>query len=119
MTDEQIKIIIGGLLHDVGKVIYRSGEDRRKHSQSGYDFLKDEAGIKDDMILECVAYHHSDALNDAKLSDTSPAYITYIADNIAASADRRTNDSQDVGFELSMPLESVFNINKQEFPYPL
>lgn len=120
MTDEQIKIIIGGLLHDVGKVIYRSGEDRRKHSQSGYDFMKDEAGIKDDMILECVAYHHSDALNDAKLSDTSPAYITYIADNIAASADRRTNDSQDVGFELSMPLESVFNIlnnNEQRYYY--
>lgn len=38
MTDEQIKIVIGALLHDVGKVIYRQGNDRRNHSQSGYDY---------------------------------------------------------------------------------
>lgn len=36
MTEKEIKLIIGSLLHDVGKVIYRQGEDRRKHSQSGY-----------------------------------------------------------------------------------
>lgn len=109
MTDEQIKVIVGCLLHDVGKVIFREGTDRRKHSRSGYDFLKDEAGITDLSILECVLYHHADGLKTAKLQANSFAYIAYIADNIAASADRRENDSEDVGFEIAMPLQSVFN----------
>lgn len=38
MNDNQRKVIIGGLLHDIGKVLYRS-DDGRNHSQSGYDFL--------------------------------------------------------------------------------
>ena len=33
MTDREIKLVIGGLLHDIGKVIYRQGEDGRKHRQ--------------------------------------------------------------------------------------
>ena len=110
MTKEMLQVIFGCLLHDVGKVIYRDGEDRRKHSQSGYDFLKTEAGIEDQDLLHCVLYHHYDALKNAKLSKTSPAYISYIADNIAAAFDRRKNDTGDFGFEVSAPLESVFNI---------
>lgn len=120
MTDEQVKIVIGGLLHDVGKVVYRQGNDRRKHSRSGYDFLKDEADMQDPEILESVLYHHADLLKAADIAEDSFAYITYIADNIAASADRRTNDSEDTGFEISMPLQSVFNIlngNQQKYYY--
>ena len=26
VTDKQIKLIIGSLLHDIGKVVYRSGD---------------------------------------------------------------------------------------------
>lgn len=112
MTDREVKLVLGGLLHDIGKVIYRQGDDRRKHSQSGYDFLKDEVRSQecDTEILDCVRYHHADALKNAKLENDSLAYIVYIADNIASAADRRHNDSADVGFEVSMPLESVFNI---------
>lgn len=33
MKDEQIKLVIGALLHDIGKVIYRQG-DKRRHSLS-------------------------------------------------------------------------------------
>lgn len=120
MRDEQVKLVIGSLLHDVGKVIYRQGSDRRKHSQSGYDFLKNDAQITDEDILESVLYHHSDMLKTASVKNDSFSYITYIADNIAASADRRTDDSKDVGFEMTMPLQSVFNIlngNKQEYYY--
>ena len=36
ITDDQIKLMIGSLLHDIGKVVYRSG-DGRNHSQSGYE----------------------------------------------------------------------------------
>ncbi len=120
MTDRELKLIWGGLLHDVGKVIYRQGDDRRKHSQSGYDYLKEEAHIEDGTVLDCVRYHHADALKDAKITKDSLAYIVYIADNIASAADRRKNDAKDMGFEISMPLQSVFNIlncNEEEKYY--
>ena len=55
ITDDQIKLMIGSLLHDIGKVVYRSG-DGRNHSQSGYEYLKNEAHISDDEILICVRY---------------------------------------------------------------
>ena len=37
MNDQKAKLGIGALLHDIGKVIYRQGNDRRNHSTSGYD----------------------------------------------------------------------------------
>lgn len=120
MTDIQINLIIGSLLHDIGKVIYRQGDERKNHSQSGYEFLKERLNIKESEILDCVRYHHADALSGADIENNSPAYITYIADNIASAADRRKNDSEDFGFEMSMPLQSVFDIlngNRHEMYY--
>ena len=46
LTDRQIKLIVGSLLHDIGKVVYRSG-DGRNHSASGCDYLKNDAKITD------------------------------------------------------------------------
>lgn len=121
MTDEKIKLIIGSLLHDIGKVVYREGDDRRNHSISGYDFLKENGGIDDKEILNCVRYHHISALKGAKLQENDLAYIVYLADNIAAFADRRKKEGEDVsGFDLSVPLQSIFNIlneNDQEYYY--
>lgn len=120
MTDREVKLVIGSLLHDIGKVIYRQGGDRRKHSQSGCDYLKEEAGVESEEILHCVKYHHGDTLASARLSEDDLAYIVYIADNIAAAADRRKSDSEEAGFAKSVPLQSVFNIlngNSQEFYY--
>lgn len=113
MIKQEVDIVIGGLLHDIGKVIYRQGDDRRKHSRSGYDFLKDEIRLQEsaDNILDMVLYHHADMLRDAGLANDNPAYIVYMADNIASAADRRQKDSEDMGFEVSMPLQSIFNIS--------
>ena len=111
----------GGLLHDIGKVIYREGSDRRNHSIAGYDYLKTEAGMQDEKeILDCVRFHHSSMLKGAAIADDSLAYIVYIADNIAAFADRRKKemDEEEKGFDLSVPLQSVFNVlngNHQEY----
>ena len=119
MTEEKIQLIIGSLLHDVGKIIYRNG-DGRSHSISGYDFLKEEVGIEEQNILEAVKYHHSALLKDAQLDAFSHAYITYIADNIAASTDRRKKESGDKGFEITVPLQPVFNVlneNKADMYY--
>ena len=109
MKDNQLKVIIGGLLHDVGKILYRAS-DGRNHSQSGYEFLKNELKIADADILDQVHYHHAGLLKNAGVADNSLAYITYIADNIAAAADRREKTSENYGFDKNMALESVFNI---------
>lgn len=123
MTDIEIKLILGGLLHDIGKVVYRQGGDRRKHSCSGYEFLKQEIGWKEDEqkeVLEAVLYHHADLLKTAKIEKNSVAYIVYIADNIASATDRRKDEQKDAGFEVHMPLQSIFNIlngNNEQFYY--
>lgn len=120
MSEKELKLIIGSLLHDIGKVIYRQGSDRRKHSQSGCDYLKEDIHIEDNEILHCVKYHHADSLHSARLNEDELAYIVYLADNIAASTDRRKKEQEDYGFEKSMPLQSIFNIlngNHQEYYY--
>ena len=109
MNDKQIKLIIGSLLHDIGKVVYRSG-DGRNHSLSGYDFLKEHKPDFDKEILDCVRYHHAAYIKNSGLADDSIAYITYFADNVAAAADRRDSDTGEDGFDKSVPLASVFNI---------
>lgn len=109
MTENEIKLVVGSLLHDVGKVIYRTG-NIEKHSLSGAKYLMNEAKVDDKSVIDCVKYHHSDALKNANLDRNSLAYITYIADNIASASDRRDNGSGDYGFTVTMPLAPVFNI---------
>lgn len=100
---------MGSLLHDIGKVLYRAG-DGRNHSESGYDFLKNEINVKEAEILNAVKYHHYTSLLNSKINKTSTAYITYIADNIASASDRRISVSSEPGFAVDSPLESVFNL---------
>lgn len=109
ITDRQIKLVIGSLLHDIGKVVYRSG-DGRNHSQSGYEYLKTEAKIFDQNILNCVRFHHGKNLRTAQVADDDLSYLTYYADNIAAFTDRREAEEGEGGFDKTVPLDSVFNI---------
>ena len=109
MTERQIKLAVGSMLHDIGKAAYRSG-DGRNHSQSGYDYLKNEAGIQDEDILDCVRFHHGGRLKGASIDPDHIAYITYYADNVAAAADRRERQDGEAGFDKKVPLESIFNV---------
>ncbi len=109
MDDKQIKLVIGSLLHDVGKVVYRAG-DHRQHSDSGCTFLREVRADFDAEILNCVRYHHAANLRTASIDTGSLAYITYFADNVAAAMDRRESSDAEDGFDRSAPLESVFNI---------
>lgn len=110
MNEKETKLVIASVLHDIGKVIYREGSDLRKHSISGYDYLKEEAKITDKEILDAVKYHHAQNLKNAGVDNDSISYIVYMADNIASSTDRRDREEEEKGFEISTPLESVFNI---------
>lgn len=119
MTDKELQLITGALLHDIGKVIYRTG-DSRKHSVLGYEYLKNEAGIQDKEVLDAVRYHHGDALAHVDIARDALAYIVYIADNIAAASDRRKADNEEKGFDAHIPLQSIFNIlngNNQNHHY--
>lgn len=110
MTEYEAKLAIGSLLHDIGKVIFRWGDDHRNHSVSGYDYLKTEVGLTDRSILNCVKYHHSALLKSASVPSDDLCYIVYMADNIAAMSDRRKKGDGAYGFETSTPMESIFNI---------
>ena len=109
MTDREIKLVMGALLHDIGKVAFRAG-DGRQHSISGYEFLKDDLRLSDTELLDCVRYHHGNFLKMARIQNDALAYIVYISDNIAAATDRRLNDTDEKGYDAKVPLESIFNI---------
>ncbi|MGI6705940.1 MAG: type III-A CRISPR-associated protein Cas10/Csm1 [Clostridia bacterium] len=103
-------VSLGALLHDIGKVLHRAGNvDGRAHSISGTEYIQQFTEEKG--ILDCIRYHHRQELIDAHLPDDSPAYIVYIADNIASGADRRENEGETTGgFDKNRPLASVFNL---------
>ena len=120
MRDDEVKVVIGALLHDIGKVVYRQGADRRKHSQSGAEYLKNQANIEDPEILDCVRYHHADGLQHTTLREDSFAYLVYLADNIASAVDRREKQQPDTGFEIHTRMQPIFNIlngNHKEMYY--
>jgi CRISPR-associated protein Csm1 len=112
MADDKTDIVIGTLLHDIGKLAYRGG-DARAHGASGRDLLAGIESFADSAgVLECVAYHHGKELAGAGLPASSPAYITRLADNIASGADISGLgiEGADGGFDATAPLGSVFNI---------
>ena len=111
MERRKIQLILGGLFHDIGKVLYRY-DDGRNHSASGYDYMKEKnSGLNDKEILDQIRFHHAKELRGAELDDDSLAYITYWADNVASGADRRSKDEEsDYGaydkYDKYVPLET-------------
>lgn len=106
-----MNIAYGGLLHDIGKILYRSSEEKKTHPKLGEEFLI-EAGVSNQAILDQVRWHHYKGLEKQEgLAKQSAAYITYIADNIASGADRR--DKEEAGhkndFSRRAEMESIFN----------
>lgn len=119
MKQSTLEAAIGGLLHDMGKITYRIGSDRRNHSLQGYEVLRKK--VPNENILNCVMYHHADNVEKADIPADSPAYAVYIGDNIAAGADRRNEVDDNLGYDLMHPLTSVFGtmsgrINELAYP---
>lgn len=117
MKDEILKLTIGGLLHDVGKVVYRTGKGNY-HGDLGADFIRETLKHEEESVLNQVRYHHISKLEKAGLKEDDLAYITYIADNISAFTDRRMYESdverelqgRRLRYERGLALQSIFNV---------
>lgn len=117
MTEEQIKLTIGALLHDLGKL---AGDGRAKghFGERGYEYGRNQAGIRDQAVLDCIRYCHGSELESAELAEDSSAYLVAYGDRTAAAADRRETAGGAEAFDRKAPLESIFNIlngNRQRF----
>lgn len=114
MVDRLKTAALASLLHDVGKVNYRAGKEKKSHSLLGSDFLRPfcEGSEAGGAILRCVRYHHGRDLSGAHLAVDDLAYLVYEADNIAAGADRRdvADGKKTFSFDPSICLENVFNV---------
>ncbi len=112
-------LIISAILHDIGKVIYRSGR-KASHSFLGYEFLREinrtiseDKTVFSDEVLNAVRYHHIKDLKEANLEKDALAYIVYEADNIASGIDRREIEGEEGStklFDKYTPLKSVYSL---------
>ena len=122
MNEKMNKLVIGALLHDIGKLWQRGSSEKRKHGPLAAEKIRAKFG---DIIGDCVEYHHADELSEVKeeLAKDNLAYIVYEADNIAAGADRRDDaKSESKGYDRELALESVFNLlsgDKTKYSYDI
>lgn len=104
------EIVLGALLHDIGKFVMRGQNSNINHSLSGFEYLKSK-GISNENILGCIKHHH--LKNMGNVDEKSISNIIYLSDNISSSIDRR----DDIGEEISkntkwkrdVVLENIFN----------
>ena len=72
MNPQTLRATFGGLLHDVGKLVYRAGEDARDHATSGDAMLRSLLPGKEwSGTLDCARYHHAKALRQARMEKDS------------------------------------------------
>ena len=108
MDNKLLDLFYGSILHDVGKMVQRSTQQRIKHSKIGADFMRKFEPNK--AVLDQVSYHHYQELSQSNVEDDNLAYITYLADNIASGVDRREHDEQvNQQWDAKTNLEDVFN----------
>ena len=116
MRKQTLNVTYGCLLHDIGKVVFRAESASGTHSSLGWSFMNDIPAYKDAVeINDCIKYHHAKEIRQGTPKNDNICYISYIADNISAAADRRETDDA-VGFERYLPLSSVFCHMNGEHP---
>ena len=100
--EAECEIVIGALLHDIGKPIQRLPENiRRKHSTLGAKWLE-EMGLKK---YKCYAqYHHAGDIDQT--TDFTVHYVA-IADNLSAT-ERPERAGEE--WESYQPLRNIFDI---------
>ena len=82
MNAKQIEVILGGLFHGIGKMLYIHN-DGINNGEKGYQFIKD-AGIDNESILEQLKFQQYNILKEANIAEDSLAYITCWANSIVS-----------------------------------
>lgn len=119
--DNRTTLLYGALLHDIGKVVYRSSFGGGTHSEQGVRFISEEIAPVNEYfesdsgkrVVEQIRFHHRKEMGSAQsLPDNSLAYITYFADNVSAGMDRRNEGGEKLPaqFDKDVDLRKIFNI---------
>lgn len=102
--DRQVEAALGALLHDIGRIVVRTGE-KVQEGKGGYCFLKEEVGIENKEILESVLIPWGKRLGST--SDDSLGYLVSAADKIASSGG--SGEEAKELKDMLAPQESIFN----------
>ena len=98
------------LLHDIGKVVYRSGEVSEDAATAGATFLR--SYTQQEEIVRCAGFHHKNKLELENFSNDSFAYLVYEAMLLATANDyeklEEGNPTYKKYFDSTMPLTSIF-----------
>jgi len=108
MNSDFETLVKGALLHDIGKVIQRASDQptAKKHTQWGYDWLKDNLS-EEEPCLNAANTHHK---TDDVVFETNFSLIWYQADNLA-SGERKEEDEklEESKWDPEVPLASPFS----------
>ncbi len=118
MNEKKFNLVLGALLHDIGKVFHRAGISD-DHIRGGAEWLKENTQLPEE-VLRQVRYHHYHDIVHAGLEPDDLSFITYVADNISSKIDRKERINEPV-YGRHRAMESVFNHlygNNQNFTYP-
>ena len=118
MNENMFKIVLGCLLHDLGKIPGSQLNDE-DHCKRGYDLLQ-KVGITDKDLLDQVLYHHNTDPFYHSNNESSLVYITETANDIVNRKTKLQQENQNQGDSSIRPLESIFNIlngNRQKYFY--
>ena len=112
MNAKQIEVILGGLFHDIGNILYTHNVGI-SNCEEGYRFIKD-VGIDNESILEQLKFQQYNILKEANISEDSLAYITCWANSIVSRRSpeehsKNTEEKKNIS-NKAIPLQSVFNI---------
>ncbi len=115
--DEYRSVVIGGLLHDIGKFVQRKEWTTGKsHAELGYNFIRKyvENYAPEYEILSLFAkYHHKNEIRDfnSDLKTKNLLWIVYEADNLAAGERGDERKTYNFSNPMMSPLTTV-NIGK-------
>jgi CRISPR-associated protein, csm1 family len=109
---KQIEVILGGLFHDIGNILYTHNVGI-SNCEEGYRFIKD-AGIDNESILEQLKFQQYNILKEANIAEDSLVYITCWANSIVSRRSpeehsKNTEEKKNIS-NKAVPLQSVFNI---------
>jgi len=110
MRDVPRSLILGALLHDIGKVVLPAGGAQKgaNHSKAGADWL--DSHLPDnlegrDAVVGIAQWHHAAEFSDVLKSPYT--LLAYHADNVAAETDREEREG--TYRRPTTPLRSIFS----------